>query len=50
MKTVNRFKDRYLVYPQLSLNLGGWQTIPDLSLYRRGELPNDWLTDDDEVT
>src|SRR5437899_10758967 len=46
---LNRFKDRYVVYHQLSLNLDGWQTIPDLSLYRRGELPSDWLTDDDEV-
>src|SRR5262249_29612982 len=23
---------------------------PDICLYRQGELPNDWLTDDDEVT
>ena len=47
---LNRFKEQYVVYHQLSLNLDGWQTIPDLSLYRRGELPSDWLTDDDEVT
>jgi len=47
---LDRFKDRYVVFPQLSLNLDGWQTIPDLCLYPRGELPSDWLTDDDEVT
>ncbi|PWU13487.1 MAG: hypothetical protein C5B50_19195 [Verrucomicrobia bacterium] len=44
------FKDRYVIYDQLSLNLDGWQTIPDLCLFPRGQLPNDWLTDDDEVT
>src|SRR6266446_8329520 len=47
---LDRFKDRYVIYQQLSLNLDGWQTIPDLCLYRRGELSSDWLTDDDEVT
>src|SRR5438552_1665257 len=44
------YKDRYTICHQLSLNLDGWQTIPDLCLYPRGELPTDWLTDDDEVT
>src|SRR2546427_222474 len=48
--SLDRFKDRYVIYDQLSLNLDGWQTIPDLCLYRRGELADDWLTDDDEVT
>ena len=47
---LDRFKDRYVIHDQLSLNLDGWQTIPDLCLYPRGELPSDWLTDDDEVT
>jgi len=43
------FKDKYVGYDQLALNLDGWQTIPDLCLFPRGELPTDWLTDDDEV-
>ena len=47
---LDRYRDRYTVYDQLSLNLDGWQVIPDLCLYRRGELPSDWLTDEDEVT
>jgi Uma2 family endonuclease len=48
--SLDRFKNRYAIYDQLSLNLDGWQTIPDLCLFRRGELADDWLTDDDEVT
>src|SRR5438034_5740315 len=47
---LDSLKDRYTIYQQLSLNLESWQTIPDLCLYRRGELPTDWLSDDDEVT
>jgi Uma2 family endonuclease len=47
---LDRFKDRYVICDQLSLNLDGWQTIPDLCLFRRGELSSDWLTDEDEVT
>jgi Uma2 family endonuclease len=47
---LDRFKDRYIVCDQLSLNLGGWQTIPDLCLFPRGKLSTDWLTDEDEVT
>lgn len=47
---LDAFKDRYVTYDQLSLNLDGWQTIPDLCLYPQGKLPNDWLSDDDEVT
>ncbi len=47
---LDRFKDRYTICVQLSLNLDGWQTIPDLCLYPKGDLSTDWLTDDDEVT
>ena len=47
---LNVFRERFVICQQLSLNLDGWQTIPDLALYRRGDLPLDWLTDDDEVT
>src|SRR5438093_1557094 len=44
-----RFKERYVICQQLALNLEGWPTIPDLCLYRHGELSSDWLSDDDEV-
>ena len=47
---LDRFKDRFSIYQQLSLNLDGWQAIPDLCLYPRGSLSSDWLTDDDEET
>jgi len=47
---LDRFKGRFAVCQQLSLNLDGWQTIPDLCLYPREALSLDWLTDDDEVT
>ena len=30
---LDRFKDRFSIHQQLSMNLDGWQTIPDLSLY-----------------
>ena len=46
---LDRFKDRFSIHQQLSLNLDGWQTIPDLCLYPRGSLSSDWLTDEDEV-
>jgi len=39
---LDRFKERYVIYDQLSLNLDGWQTIPDLCLYRHGQLASDW--------
>ncbi len=47
---LDRFKDRFIVCQQLSLNLDGWQTIPDLCLYSCGSLSSDWLADEDEVT
>ena len=47
---LDRFKDRYVVCQQLSLNLDGWQTIPDICLHPRDALSADWLTDDDEIT
>ena len=46
---LDRFRDRYTVFQQLSLNLDGWQTIPDISLYKTDTLPSDWLSDEDEV-
>jgi Uma2 family endonuclease len=46
---LERFKDRFVICDQLSLNLNGWQTIPDLCVFPRGELATDWLSDDDEV-
>ena len=47
---LDQFKDHYAVCPQLSLNLDGWQTSPDLCLYPRAALATDWLTDEDELT
>lgn len=47
---LDRFKDQFSIHQQLSLNLNGWQVIPDLCLYPRGRLSSDWLTDEDEVT
>lgn len=44
------FKDRFSIHQQLSLNLDGWQTIPDLCLYPLGSLSSDWLADEDEIT
>lgn len=44
------FRDRFSIHQQLSLNLDGWQTIPDLALYPAGSLPTDWTTDEDECT
>lgn len=47
---LDRLKDRFTVHQQLSLNLDGWQTIPDICLYPKGSLATDWLSDEDEVT
>lgn len=42
--------DRFEIFPQLSLDLNGWHTVPDLALYPKGALPEDWITDEEEVT
>ena|SRR5437899_1805461 len=47
---LNQFRDRFVITQQLSLNLDGWQTTPDVCLHPRDALPTDWLSDDDEVT
>jgi Uma2 family endonuclease len=47
---LDSLSDRYDVYQQLSLKLNGWATIPDISVYPKGTLPNDWLSDEDEVS
>lgn len=41
------FRSRYETYQQLSLDLDGWPTIPDLCAYPTGTLPNDWANDED---
>ena len=46
---LDRFSDRFAICQQLSLNLDGWQTVPDVCLYPKGCLSEDWLTDEDEV-
>ena len=47
---LDRFKDRFSIHQQLTLNLDGWPSISDLCLYHRGSLSSDWLSDEDEVT
>src|SRR5438093_11820956 len=42
------FRDRVSVHQQLSLNLDGWQSIPDICAYPRDKMPHDWLTDEAE--
>jgi len=44
------YRQELTVHQQLSLNLDGWQVIPDLCAYRQGTLSSDWETDDDECT
>ena len=39
-----------IVREQLSLNLDGWQAIPDVCLFPKGAISLDWETDEDEVT
>jgi len=42
--------NRFSVYQQLSLDLQGWQSVPDVCLYPVGALPVDWTTDEDVCT
>jgi Uma2 family endonuclease len=43
-------RDRFTAYPQLTLNLSGWSTIPDLAIYPAGALKPDWLSDREEIS
>ena len=45
----SRYREQYRVYPQLSLQLDGWATIPDISVFRVGVLTADWHNDEEEV-
>ena len=45
----SKYREQYRVYPQLSLNLDGWATIPDISVFRTGVLTADWHNDEEEV-
>ena len=45
----SHYRERYLVCQQLSLNLQGWDSIPDISVYRRGTLTADWRNDQEKV-
>lgn len=47
---LHRFRKSVSVHQQLSLNLDGWQTIPDLCVYPRAAMPRDWMMDEDECT
>jgi Uma2 family endonuclease len=40
-------RDRFSVYQQLSLDLNGWQSVPDVCLYPVGTLSEDWTADQD---
>jgi Uma2 family endonuclease len=44
------YRERVRVYPQLNLNLDGWQSIPDVCAYPAGVLPEDRENDELEVT
>ncbi len=41
------FRPRYETYQQLSLDLDGWPTIPDICTYPTGTLSKDWANDED---
>ena len=45
-----QFRDKVSVHQQLSLNLDGWQTIPDICAYPLNDMPRDWMSDEDECT
>lgn len=45
-----RFRESVSVHQQLSLNLDGWQTIPDVCAYPREAMPRDWMFDENECT
>lgn len=47
---LHRFRDRLEVFHQLSLDLAGWPSIPDLCLYPVGTLARGWAADEDSVT
>lgn len=47
---LHRFRDKVSVHQQLSLNLAGWQTIPDICAYPREAMPRDWMLDENECT
>jgi len=47
---LDQFKDRFLVLPQLSVNLNGWSTVPDLALYKAGTLAPKWMSDEESVS
>lgn len=44
-----RYGESLEIMPQLSLRLNGWASIPDLSVYRKGNLSSDWNSDEEEV-
>lgn len=45
----NNYRERYRVCQQLSLNLQGWDSIPDISVYSQGTLTADWRNDQEKV-
>jgi Uma2 family endonuclease len=47
---LHRFRDKVSTHQQLSLNLNGWQTIPDICVYPREAIPRDWMFDENECT
>ena len=47
---LSALRQRFDIYQQLSLDLEGWQSIPDIALFPHGTLSADWLTDEDPVT
>jgi Uma2 family endonuclease len=47
---LHRFREKISTHQQLSLNLDGWQTIPDACAYPREAMPRDWMRDENECT
>ncbi len=47
---LHRFRESISAHQQLSLNLEGWQVIPDVCVYPREAMPRDWMIDEDECT
>ncbi|MFZ4765169.1 MAG: Uma2 family endonuclease, partial [Roseimicrobium sp.] len=47
---LDRYSEKFDVHQQLSLQLGGWDSIPDIAVYPVGVLSMDLDTDEEEVS
>jgi Uma2 family endonuclease len=46
--SLSKYRKQYDIYSQLSINLNGWASIPDICLFPNAK--SDWLHDEIEVT